>query len=66
MIEARAKIYPGVRPGVVAMPLGPGGAPGATLRRALAAQAGALVALDRRGTAGAGGELGTWVRVQGV
>jgi anaerobic selenocysteine-containing dehydrogenase len=66
MVQARAKIYPGLRPGVVAMPLGPGGAQGSTLRRALAAGAGALVALDRRGTAGAGAELATWVRVQGV
>ena len=65
-VQARAKVYPGLKPGVAAMPLGPGGAPGSMLRRALAAQAGALAALDRRGPSGAGAETGIWVRVQGA
>lgn len=48
-LEARAKVYAGVRPGVLAMPVGPGGAPGATCGRALAAQAGALATLRTAG-----------------
>jgi anaerobic selenocysteine-containing dehydrogenase len=63
-IEARARIYPGLRPGVVAMPLGPGGSPGLTLKRALAAQTGALVSMDARGSSGIDGEAGTWVRLR--
>jgi menaquinone reductase, molybdopterin-binding-like subunit len=61
-VEARARVYPGVRPGVAAMPVGPGGAGGGTCRRALASQAGALVAPPpgRAGSAGAD----TWVRVR--
>jgi anaerobic selenocysteine-containing dehydrogenase len=58
-VEARAKVYAGVRPGVAAMPLGPGGAPGGACRRALSAQPGALAAL--RGDL-AEGEV--WVRVR--
>ncbi len=62
-VEARAKVYPGVRPGVVAMPVGPGGAPGRVCRRALREQAGVLVGL-RRGPAGSTPALGdAWVRI---
>jgi anaerobic selenocysteine-containing dehydrogenase len=63
-VEARAKVYPGVRPGVAAMPIGPGGAPGQTCRRALSEQAGALVAL-RSGPPGSEPALGdAWVRIR--
>ncbi|HEY6100679.1 MAG TPA: molybdopterin dinucleotide binding domain-containing protein, partial [Anaeromyxobacter sp.] len=61
-VEARAKVYPGVRPGVAAMPMGPGGAPGGTSRRALGAQAGALVALSP--VAGHFTNGDTWVRIR--
>jgi len=53
---ARAHVYPGLRPGVAALPLGPGGAPGRVQRRALDAHAAALV--------GASGD--TWVRLRRV
>jgi hypothetical protein len=63
-VEARARVYPGVRPGVAAMPLGPGGAPGGTVRRALGAvQAAALVA-EGGAAAPGGGAGGTWVRIR--
>jgi anaerobic selenocysteine-containing dehydrogenase len=63
-VEARVKVYPGVRPGVAAMPVGPGGAPGLAWPRALRAQAGALVAL-RRGQPGGEPSLGdAWVRLR--
>jgi anaerobic selenocysteine-containing dehydrogenase len=60
-VEARVKVYPGVRPGVAAMPVGPGGAPGRAWPRALRAQAGALVSL-RRGPPGGLGDA--WVRLR--
>lgn len=59
-VEARVRVFPGLRPGVAAMPLGPGGAPGEVCRRAMREQAGALVGPG--GAAGAPGE--TWVRVR--
>ena len=63
-VEARLKVYPGVRPGVAAMPMGPGGAPGRALRRALPEQAAALAGLAVR-LPGAGSALpGTWVRIR--
>ena len=61
-VEARARVWAGVRPGVAAMPVGPGGAPAGTCRRALGAQAGALAAPRPAGV-----ELGrgdTWVRIR--
>jgi menaquinone reductase, molybdopterin-binding-like subunit len=61
-VEARARIYPGLRPGVVAMPLGPGGAGGRACKRALAETAGALFGLSRS-AAGAPRFEETWVRV---
>ncbi len=63
-VAARAKVYPGVSPGVAAMPVGPGGASGQTCRRALREQAGALVGL-RRGPPGSEPTLGdAWVRIR--
>lgn len=60
-VEARVRVFPGLRPGVAAMPLGPGGSPGEICRRAMPQQAGALVALGG-GALGTPGE--TWVRVR--
>lgn len=62
-VEARVKVHPGLRPGVVAMPLGPGGAPGDACRRAFSQQSATLVALAK----GPGGEPiwdETWVRIR--
>jgi anaerobic selenocysteine-containing dehydrogenase len=58
-VEARARVYAGVRPGVAAMPLGPGGAPGGSLRRALGAEGAATLAAPA-----GGGD--TWVRIREV
>jgi menaquinone reductase, molybdopterin-binding-like subunit len=64
VVEARVKVFPGIRPGVAAMPMGPGGSPGETSRRAMAQQAGMLVGL-RKGPAGTPSAFGdTWVRVR--
>jgi anaerobic selenocysteine-containing dehydrogenase len=61
-VEGRARVYPGVRPGVAAMPMGPGGAGGGTCRRALAGGAGALVGpAPGRATPA---RADTWVRVR--
>lgn len=63
-VQARVKVYPGVSPGVAAMPVGPGGAPGRAWPRALRAQAGSLVAL-RPGSPGGEPTLGdAWVRLR--
>ncbi|HEY6105829.1 MAG TPA: molybdopterin dinucleotide binding domain-containing protein, partial [Anaeromyxobacteraceae bacterium] len=63
-VEARLKVYAGVRPGVAAMPVGPGGAPGRAWPRALRGQAGALLA-PRRGPAGGEPIPGeAWVRLR--
>ncbi len=62
-VEARVKVYPGIRPGVAAMPLGPGGAPGQICRRAMGASAGSLVAL-RKDPTGVSGWGAGWVRVR--
>ena len=63
-VEARARVYAGVRPGVAAMPIGPGGAAGRFCRRALAQQAGALVGLAHGGGRGKA-ELGdAFVRIR--
>ena len=62
-VAARVKVYPGVRPGVAAMPVGPGGAPGQAWPRALRAQAGALLAL-RRGPSGEPILGDAWVRLR--
>ena len=65
-VEARAKIYAGVRPGVAAMPVGPGGTAGPTCQRALAENPVALVG-GRRGASGAERLPGTtWVRIRRV
>ncbi len=59
-IEARARVYAGVHPGVVAVPVGPGGAGGQVCRRALAELSGCLAP-----TRSAEGPLGeVWVRVR--
>lgn len=60
-VDARARVFAGVRPGVAAMPLGPGGAQGETCQRALRQQAGALVAL-RDGPEGPA-LADAWVRI---
>lgn len=60
-VKARVKVFPGLRPGVAAMPLGPGGSPGEVCRRAMTQQAGALVAL-RDGPSGTFGEA--WVHIR--
>ncbi len=65
-VEARARVYPGVRPGVAAMPVGPGGAPGESCRRALSGQAGALVASGLRPSGGGPTRVETWVRIRRV
>lgn len=62
-VEARAKVYAGVRPGVAAMPVGPGGAAGQAWRRALPQQAEALVGL-RSTPGGRPAPGGTWVRIR--
>lgn len=61
-LVARAKVWAGVRPGVLAMPVGPGGAPGGTCGRALAAQAGALAAIRTGGGESVEGDV--FVRVR--
>ncbi len=63
-VLARAKVYPGIRPGVAAMPVGPGGAPGETCRRALEAQAGALAGLRKDAPAADATNGETWVRIR--
>jgi anaerobic selenocysteine-containing dehydrogenase len=63
-VDARAKVYPGVRPGVAAMPVGPGGAPGHVCRRALSQQAGALVGLRRGPPGGTPAPGDAWVRIR--
>jgi anaerobic selenocysteine-containing dehydrogenase len=65
-VEARAKVYPGVRPGVAAMPVGPGGAPGRAWRRALPQQATALVGRRRGPPDGHPFPSDTWVRIRGA
>jgi anaerobic selenocysteine-containing dehydrogenase len=60
-VKARVKVFPGLRPGVAAMPLGPGGSPGEVCRRAMTQQAGALVALHD-GASATFGEA--WVRLR--
>jgi anaerobic selenocysteine-containing dehydrogenase len=63
-VEARVKVYAGAQPGVAAMPVGPGGAPGQAWRRAMPAQAAALVG-TRHGAPGAGPAAGdAWVRIR--
>jgi len=63
-VEARLKVYAGVQPGVAAMPVGPGGAPGQAWRRAMPGQAAALVG-PRHGPTGSASAAGdAWVRIR--
>ncbi|HSN92105.1 MAG TPA: molybdopterin dinucleotide binding domain-containing protein, partial [Anaeromyxobacteraceae bacterium] len=61
-LEARAKVWAGVFPGVAAMPVGPGGAPGRACRRALSAGVGALAGPRTAGGRSVDGDV--WVRVR--
>ena len=63
-VLARAKVYPGVRPGVAAMPVGPGGVAGEACRRALDAWPVALVATTSGGAGPEPADRATWVRIR--
>ena len=63
-VTARVKVYPGIRPGVAAMPLGPGGARGLKCKRGMSAQAASLVSLGRGRTAGATTWTDGWVGIR--
>jgi anaerobic selenocysteine-containing dehydrogenase len=63
-VEARVRVYPGVRPGVAAMPLGAGGTQGELFRRAFQQAAGALVRLERDTATHPPAWADTWVRVR--
>jgi anaerobic selenocysteine-containing dehydrogenase len=58
-VVARARVVEGVHPGIAALPLGPGGAPGGTFGRALEARASDLLAPET-GTS----RKNAWVRIR--